>query len=136
MTHRPYRPTVSGMTLPLQRTGDRFLAALAARDFPRLRESFAEDVRFRLLVPKGPQANAGADETVGRFVGWFGGADELCLDSSHISTVGDRLVVTYRLRVRDADRWRMLEQHLVVSGRPDGRFTAVDLLCTGFHAAG
>src|SRR5437763_4867737 len=135
MCHVVGRPTVSGMTL-LQRTGEGFLAALAARDFARLRGSFAEDIRFRLLVPRGAQANDGADETVGRFVGWFGGADELRLESSHVGTVGDRLVVTYRLRVRDADRWRLLEQHLVVSARPDGRFATVDLLCTGFHAAG
>jgi hypothetical protein len=117
----------------LRGIGESFLAALAAQDFPRLRGSIADDVRFRLLVPKGPQSQAGADETLSRFIGWFGDADEVRLDSASVGTVGRRLVLAYRLRVRDADGWRLIEQHLVADAGPDGRLDAIDLLCSGFH---
>ena len=117
----------------LHGVGKSFVAALAAQDFPRLRETIAADVRFRLLVPRGPQENSGADETLARFVGWFGGVDELRLESSYVNTVADRLVMTYRLRLRDASGWRLIEQHLVASLASDGRIGTLDLLCTGFH---
>jgi len=100
-----------------------------------LRGSLAEDVRLRLLVPRGPQANTGADETLARFAGWFGAADELRVESSSVGTVASRLVVAYRLRLRDAAGWRLIEQHLVADPGPDGRLATIDLLCTGFHAA-
>jgi SnoaL-like domain len=132
MTGRRRLPTVIGMT----ELGETFVAAVAARDFPALRATLADDVRFRLLVPRGPQANAGADETLGRFVGWFGAADELRLESAHVGTVAQRLVMTYRLRLRDAAGWRVIEQHLVADTGTDGRLATIDLLCTGFHAAG
>jgi hypothetical protein len=118
----------------LLKVGERFLSALAARDFPELRASVADDVRFRLLVPKGPQAHAGAEETLSRFTGWFGDADELRLEAASASTVADRLVVTYRVRLRNGDRWRLIEQHLVADARPDGCLQSMDLLCSGFHA--
>jgi hypothetical protein len=117
-----------------RRIGERFVAALAARDFAALGGLLAADVRFRLLVPRGPQANAGAGETLTRFIGWFGGADEVRVESSYVETVADRLVIAYRLRLRDGNGQRVIEQHLVADASPDGRLDAIDLLCTGFHA--
>jgi hypothetical protein len=117
----------------LRRVGEHFVAALAARDFARLTELITDDVQFRLLVPRGPQANTGAAETLSRFIGWYGGVEELLVESSYIETVAERLVIAYRLRLRDADGWRLIEQHLVAYAGPDGRLTAIDLLCTGFH---
>jgi len=114
--------------------GDRFVATLVARDFPRLRTLMADDVRFRLLVPRGPQTEAGAADTVARFVGWYGAVDELRLESSYVATVADRLVITYRLRLRDTGGWRVIEQHLVAAVDADDRLDAIDLLCTGFHS--
>jgi hypothetical protein len=118
----------------LRRTGEAFVAAVAARDFPGLRGVLAEDVRFRLLVPKGAQAQAGVDETLGRFEGWYAGSDEVLVESATVATVADRLVLAYRLRLRDGDGWRLIEQHLVAHAGTDGRLDALDLLCTGFHA--
>lgn len=140
MPLRSLTPTVADVTQTLLdsdqllKTGERFLAALAARDFRGVRMSIADDVRFRLLVPKGPQAQAGAEETLSRFIGWFGDADEVQLDAASVSRVADRLVVTYRIRLRDGDRWRLIEQHLVADARPDGCLQTIDLLCSGFHA--
>jgi len=139
MSSRLRLPTVSGMTENASRAdrlhgvGEMFVAALAARDFPRIRETIRADVRFRLLVPRGPQENSGTEETLARFVGWFAGVDELHLESSYVNTVADRLVMTYRLRLRDASGWRLIEQHLVATAASDGRLDSLDLLCTGFH---
>ncbi|MGZ6545664.1 MAG: sulfurtransferase TusA family protein [Actinomycetota bacterium] len=115
-----------------QQVGNAFVNAVAGRDFEGLQATMADDVRFRLLVPKGPQAQAGAAETVGRFVGWYAEVDELRLESSSVTTVADRLVFAYRLRVLDAGGWRVIEQHVVADVGSDGRLEAIDLLCTGF----
>ncbi len=130
--------TVASMTIGisdadrLQRVGEAFVQAVAGRDFEGLRAAMADDVRFRLLVPKGPQAQEGAAETVGRFVGWYAEADELRLESSSVDTVAGRLVLSYRFRVRDADGRRVIEQHLVADVAADGRLETIDLLCSGF----
>jgi len=125
-------PTVTGMTdLVL---GKQFVADLAARDFGLLRAVLRDDVRFRLLTPRGPQAQDGADETLARFVGWLGDARELRLESSSVDTLGDRLVIVYRLWLRFPDGCRRLEQHLVCGVDDDGRLATIDLLCTGFHS--
>jgi hypothetical protein len=139
MPRRRGPPTVAGMTDTaldpgrIRRVGETFIDALTARDFTRLLALIADDVRFRLLVPRGPQATLGAGETLSRFVGWFGGADELRPVSSHVDTVAGRLMMTYRLRLRDVDGWRLIEQHLIANLAPDGRIAAIDLLCSGFH---
>ncbi|MGZ5214109.1 MAG: sulfurtransferase TusA family protein [Actinomycetota bacterium] len=116
----------------LRQVGNAFVNALAGRDFEGLRAAMIEDVRFRLLVPKGPQAEAGAAETVGRFVGWYAGADVLELESSSVETVAGRLVLSYRLRLHDEDGWQVIEQHLMGDVAPDGRLEKIDLLCSGF----
>jgi len=113
--------------------GERFVDLVASRDFAALEATVTEDVRFRLLVPRGHQDQAGISETVGRFRGWFADADDFRLESSSVSTVAGRIVVSYRFRLHDAEGWRLIEQHLVIDAAPDGRLTGLDLLCTGFH---
>lgn len=138
MTRGRHLPTVGCMTIGTQdlvrlQLAETFVDAVARRDFDGLQAMMTDDVRFRLLVPKGPQAHVGAGETVGRFVGWYAGVDELRLESSSVGTVAGRLMLAYRLRLHDADGWRVIEQHVVADVAPDGRLDAIDLLCTGFH---
>src|SRR5262249_5103641 len=131
-------PNVAGMidaTLELRGVGEAVVAALGARDFDGLRRCLADDVRFRLLVPRGPQEAAASPDTGARFVGWLGAAQDLAVESSQVDTLADRLLLTYRLRLREADGSRRLEQHLVCGVGPDGRIATIDLLCTGFHSA-
>jgi len=116
----------------LQKVGEAFVSALADRDFEGLRAVIADDVRFRLLLPKGPQAHSGVAETVEAFVGWYGDVHELHLESSSVKTVADRLVLMYRFRLHDADGWQVIEQHVVADVAPDGRLEKIDLLCSGF----
>jgi ketosteroid isomerase-like protein len=125
--------TIGTTDLDRLQRAETFVDAVARRDFDGLQAMMTEDVRFRLLVPKGPQAHVGAAETVGRFAGWYGAVDELRLESSSTGTVAGRLVLAYRLRLLDADGWRVIEQHVVADVAPDGRLEAIDLLCTGFH---
>ncbi len=138
MTRGRHLPTVACMTigttdLDRLQLAETFVDAVVRRDFGGLQAVMSDDVRFRLLVPKGPQAHVGAAEAVGRFVGWYGAVDELRLESSSTGTLAGRLVLAYRLRLLDADGWRVIEQHVVADVAPDGRLEAIDLLCTGFH---
>jgi TusA-related sulfurtransferase len=116
----------------LQNVGEAFVNALADRDFERFRAAIADDVRFRLLLPKGPQAHSGVTETVESFVRWYGHVDELHLESSSVEAVAGRLVLTYRFRLHDEDGWQVIEQHVVADVAPDGRLEKIDLLCSGF----
>jgi TusA-related sulfurtransferase len=116
----------------LQNVGKAFVNALADRDFVRMRAAIAEDVRFRLLLPKGPQAHSGVAETVESFVRWYGDVDELHLESSSVEAVAGRLVLMYRFRLHDEDGWQVIEQHVVADVAHGGRLEKIDLLCSGF----
>ena len=113
--------------------GRAFVEALAGQDFYALRALLSEDIRFRMLLPKGPQQEDGAASTAGRFISWFGDAGELELQASTVDYVADRLAVSYRFRLHDLDGWQLIEQHLVVDLADEGRMQAVDLLCSGFR---
>jgi hypothetical protein len=112
--------------------GRHFVKALSERDLEALRAALSEDVRFRLLLPSGPQHEAGAAATAGRFMGWFGDAHPLELKASTVEWVADRLAITYRFRLHDGDGSKLIEQHLMVDLDEDGRVEAIDLLCSGF----
>ena len=116
----------------LQKVGKAFVNALADRDFERFRDVIADHVRFRLLLPKGPQAHSGVAETVEAFVGWYGHVDQLHLESSSVEVVAGRLVLMYRFRLHDEDVWQVIEQHAVADVAPDGGLERIDLLCSGF----
>jgi TusA-related sulfurtransferase len=113
--------------------GRAFVEALAVQDFEALRALLSEDIRFRMLLPPGPQQEDGAASTAGRFMSWFGDVDELELQASTVDCVADRLAVSYRFRLHDSDGWQLIEQHLVVDVADDGRMQAIDLLCSGFR---
>ena len=118
----------------LQEVGEALVEALGDRDFEGLRAMMADDVRFRLLLPKGPQAHSGLAETVEAFASWYGDVDELHVESSSVETVADRLVLMYRFRLRRADGWQVIEQHVMADVAPDWRLEKIDLLCSGFRA--
>jgi TusA-related sulfurtransferase len=116
-----------------QDRGRAFVEALAVRDFEALRTLLSEDIRFRFLVPPGPQQEIGASATAGRFISWFRDANELELQASTVDCVADRLAVSYRFRLHDSDGWQVIEQHLMADIGSDGRLETIDLLCSGFR---
>lgn len=110
-----------------------FLQTLAAREFTAAQAALAPDVKFRMLVPPGFMTDEGADATIGWFRAWFAEADPFQVVSSSAEEVEGRAAVTYRFRLRGADGWRLIEQHLMLDVGADGRVEAIDLLCSGFR---
>jgi hypothetical protein len=87
--------------------GATLVAALVERDFDRLAGVLATDTRMRALIPPGPVELSGAEPAAARFASWFGDAEGLELVHSGYDKVGDRLHVSYRLRVkRPGDPWK------------------------------
>lgn len=115
-----------------QATGQRFLTAFANRDFAQIEACFHPEARFRALIPPGVREAADAIEATNHLREWFGGADHFELLSSEVGSVVDRLHVTYRLRLHDADGWQLVEQQAYCWVQ-DGRIVAMDLLCSGFR---
>ncbi len=113
--------------------GAAFLEALRTRDFTAVRSLLADHVRFRMLLPSGLVTEADADATIGRFTGWFADANRFDVETSSAGEVEGRAVVTYRLRLHDADGWQVIEQHLMLDVDAGGRVDAIDLLCSGFR---
>jgi TusA-related sulfurtransferase len=113
--------------------GKQFLAALADRDFSQVEAIFQPQVRFRTLAPSGLRESASAEGAVKWLQYWFGDADELEILRLAIDQIADRLYLTYRLRLRNADRWRIIEQHAFCCTE-EGRISDIALLCSGFHA--
>jgi TusA-related sulfurtransferase len=111
-----------------------FLDALAAREFTAVRSLLADHVRFRMLLPQGPATEAGAQATIGRFLGWFSEADTFETESSSVGELEGRGTVAYRFHLHDALGWRVIEQHLMLDVGTDGRVEAIDLLCSGFRS--
>jgi SnoaL-like domain len=128
----------SGSTMTAQPSsvaepGRRLVAALADRDFPRLAEALAPDVRMRALLPPCLVEVSGAEAAAAKFSAWFGDAEELELIRSDSNPVADRIHVFYRLRVRKPDSSaKLVEQHLLCTCA-GGRIDALDLVCTGFR---
>lgn len=114
--------------------GTVFLEALTAREFKAARALLADDVRFRMLVPSGLMTESDADATIGRFRGWYGDADPFEVMASSSGEVEGRAAITYRLRLRNADGWQAIEQHLMLDVGADARIVAIDLLCSGFRS--
>ena len=113
--------------------GAAFVAALAERDFGRLADVLAPGARMRALIPPGPIELHGAEQAAAKFASWFGSAEGFELLRSVTDEVGDRIHVSYRLRVkRTGNPWQVVEQHLFCS-LEDGLITALDLVCTGFR---
>ena len=113
--------------------GTALVAALAERDFDRLADTLAPDVRIHALIPPGPVELSGAKPAAARFRSWFGESESLELVESGTSEIGDRQHVFYRLGVkRRGDPWTVIEQHVFFS-HLDGQITHLDLVCSGFR---
>ena len=129
-THNP-------QTVARWSVGGVFLEALASRDFDKLAETLASDVRFRAMLPPGPMNWEGAETVSSVFGSWFGDADEFELVDATVGEVGGRLHLAWRLRLRPApfdigDGWHVIEQQAYADACD--AIDALDLLCSGFHA--
>jgi hypothetical protein len=117
-------------------TARAFLDALARRDFSALRWLLADDVWFRILLPRQMVETHTAAEAVAAFHQWYGIVAAFEVQHLDHHTMAGREFVAYRFRLRPAwapDQWHLIEQSGYVRVR-DGRISRLDLVCTGFHA--
>ncbi|HQR25397.1 MAG TPA: nuclear transport factor 2 family protein [Nocardioides sp.] len=109
-----------------------FATAVADRDLDRLGDQLTDLVRLRALLPGGPIEEHGRDTVLARFHAWFGDYDTVVLTDVAGDTVGDRVLVHYKLVFDpDVDR-RVLTQTLVCTLH-QGLVGRVDLVCSGFR---
>ena len=107
-------------------------AVVACRDGGRLGATLTDTVRLRALLPGGAVESHGRDAVVARFAGWFADFDTVELVSAEGEPVADRLLVHYRLGLRqESTRW-ICTQTLICKTVGD-RLATVDLLCSGFR---
>lgn len=111
---------------------DELVEALGARDFDRIERCFAPGVRFRALIPPGlHEANDPAGVIV-HIRDWFASPDRFELLESNSEPVGDRLRISYRLRLHDENGWQLCQQQAYCAVVGD-RIALMDLLCSGFR---
>jgi hypothetical protein len=112
------------------------LEGLANRDYARLATALAPNVRFRAMLPPGPQEFEGLDDVTGAFRSWFGDVEEFELVDAAVGEVAARLHLSWRIRVGPAPfgiggGWHVIEQHAY--GDATDAIEALDLLCSGFN---
>jgi len=125
--------------VPQPDRGDTFLDSLAAQDFAQLGRALTPGARLRALLPSGLRERAGAEVIAEQFVRWFGDTQDFELVEATAGEVGDRLHLSWRLRMR-AERlgagWFTVEQQAYADTGDDGRISRMDLLCTGYRPEG
>ena len=117
--------------------GARFAAAVAAQDAAGLRAVLADAVDFQGLTPgRHWQAATGREAVEDVILGrWFGPGrkvTELCWVRT--GDVAGRDHVAYRLRVREAGRDYLVEQHAYYQTET-GRISWLRILCSGYQPA-
>jgi TusA-related sulfurtransferase len=114
-------------------TARRLVEAVMSKDRDAAVATLAPAVRFRHLIPRGPREIWGAGEAVDVFLGWFGDARELEVQSLLVEPIADRTSVRYRVRLHEAGGWEVIEQQQYLDMDEQGRIAAIDLLCSGFR---
>ncbi len=118
-----------------QDLGDRFGAALAAKDAAALRAMFDDEVDFRAMTPnhtwEGQTPTTVVDDVV--LGTWFASCDAMELvAAAGTGAVGDRHGFSYRLQGTNGDGKFVIEQRAYadVAG---GKITWMRVLCSGFQ---
>jgi hypothetical protein len=107
-------------------------ATVAGRDAGRLAAALTDTVRLRALLPGGLVESHGRDAVVARFAGWFADFDTVELVSAAGEPVADRLLVHYRLGLRQGTTRWTCTQTLICKTAGD-RLATIDLLCSGLR---
>jgi TusA-related sulfurtransferase len=109
-----------------------WINALCRHDFEALPGALDPSVQFRALVPGENVIVGSAAEAVACFRRWFDDATDMDVIDEHSAMLIDRLYVRFRARVRKKGRPYLIDQSLWAT-LDDGKFVAVDLLCSGFR---
>jgi hypothetical protein len=113
--------------------GADFIDALARQDRACVHSLLDPRLSFRVLTPRAlREANDDAG-AVAWLTRWFGDVEELTTLGSEVSTMHDRISVTYRFHLYK-DRWYVIEQRGYIDVA-DGKITDLNLICSGFRSA-
>jgi hypothetical protein len=114
--------------------GSSFAAALALKDFDRVRELLHPEIDFRSLTPRRVWEAEDPEAVIGGTLRqWFDDSDEI-LELLHLETgaFADRERVGYRFLVRNPEGLFEVEQQAYI-GERDGRIGWLRVLCSGFR---
>jgi hypothetical protein len=114
--------------------GASFAAALALKDFDRVRDLLHPEIDFRGLTPSRFWEGEDPEAVVtGALRVWFEDSDEI-LELLHVETgiVADRERVGYRFLVRNPEGLFEVEQQAFI-GERDGRIGWMRTLCSGYR---
>jgi hypothetical protein len=114
--------------------GASFAAALAAKDFERIRGLLHPEVDFRGLTPSRNWEASDAETVIGNVLRqWFEDSDEIEeLEKVETDSFADRERVGYRFRVRNPEGLFEVEQQVYI-GERDGRIGWMRSVCSGFR---
>ena len=115
--------------------GERFAAALAAKDTDTLTSLMSPQVDFRGMTPGRFWEAASPAEVVEVLYQWFESGDVIEeLVATATSTVVDRACVDYRFHVRNADGRYAVEQRAYYDADTSGRIGLIRVMCSGYRA--
>jgi hypothetical protein len=119
---------------PSASLGASFAAALAAKDFDRIRGLLHPKVDFRGLTPSRNWEAADAETVIGSVLRqWFEDSDEIEeLRQLETDAFADRERVGYRFLVRNPEGLFEVEQQVYI-GERDGRIGWMRSVCSGFR---
>ncbi len=114
--------------------GASYAAALAAKDFDRIRDLLHPEVDFRGLTPRRDWEASDPNSVIGSVLRqWFEDSDEI-EELRHVETdaFADRERVGYRFLVRNPEGLFEVEQQVYLAER-DGRIGWMRTVCSGFR---
>jgi hypothetical protein len=119
---------------PSASLGASFAAALAAKDFDRIRDLLHPELDFRGLTPSRNWEAADPEAMIGSVLRqWFEDSDEIeRLEQLETDAFADRERVGYRFRVRNPEGLFEVEQQVYI-GERDGRIGWMRSVCSGFR---
>ncbi|MDQ2915523.1 MAG: nuclear transport factor 2 family protein [Chloroflexota bacterium] len=110
---------------------ERLVEGIAGRDEAAIAACFADDARFRALVPPGLRERTGASDIAALVTAWFRDSTEFDLVDMRADEVGDRVHISYRFAgVEEGDPY-IIEQQLFCTVSNE-KIERADLLCSGF----
>jgi hypothetical protein len=113
----------------------RFLDALATRDWAGIEVCLAPDAQLRALVPSALREAEGAKAIVARFRLWFDDLADFQLLESAVEEMADRVHVRYRLAGTDPEDGRVVAEQQSYFVFEDGLIAAINSVCSGFRPA-
>ena len=114
--------------------GERFVAALAAKDTDALVDVLSPQVDFRGMTPGRFWEASSPRAVVDILYQWFEPSDVIEeVVAVGTSSVIDRRCVDYRFRVRNADGLYAVEQRAYYDPDGEGRIGLMRVMCSGFR---